>query len=112
MRGAAPGREERIREHAVKAGASLVGFAPARTYPEHAREVAQRIDERHIVVEDYLSPAKNGGFPALYEDPRGTLPGARSVVLLGVYAFDDACSYSAARDELRGRIARTYAYYP
>jgi epoxyqueuosine reductase len=112
MSGDASGMEERIRAHALKAGASLIGFAPATAYPEYVQEVTRRIAERHIVVEDYLSPAKDGGFPALYEDPRCTLPSARSVVLIGVNAFDDACSYTAARGELRGKIARTYAYYP
>jgi epoxyqueuosine reductase len=112
MSAAATDTEERIREHAAKAGASLVGFAPAAPYPEYPVEVARRIAERHIVVEDYLSPAKNSGFPALYEDPRGTLASARSVVLLGVYAFDDACGYADARGGLRGKIARAYAYYP
>ena len=106
------GMEERIRAHALKAGASFIGFAPVTAYPEYIQEVARRIADRHIVVEDYLSPAKNGGFPGLYADPRGTLPSARSVVLVGVNAFDDACSYTAARGELRGKIARTYAYYP
>lgn len=108
----APGMEERIREHATKAGASFIGFAPAEQYPEYVREVTQRIADRHIVVEDYLSPAKGGGFPALFADPRNTLPSARSVVLLGVNALDDACSYGSAREELRGKIARSYAYYP
>jgi epoxyqueuosine reductase len=112
MGDAAKGLEASIREHALKAGASLIGFAPAAVHPEYVREVRQRIFERHIAVEDYLSPAKNGGFPSVYEDPRMTLPGARSVVLIGVNAFDDGCSYERARGELRGKIARTYAYYP
>jgi epoxyqueuosine reductase len=112
MSTAVPGLEDTLRAHAREAGASLIGFAPAAPCPEYVQEVIRRIADRRIPVEDYLSPAKGGGFPAQYGDPRNTLASARSVVLLGVNAMDDAFSYTSAREELRGKIARAYAYYP
>ncbi len=43
---------------------------------------------------------------------RRTLAWARSIVILGVYSFDTEGDYGAARTNLQGKTARTYAYYP
>jgi epoxyqueuosine reductase len=36
----------------------------------------------------------------------------KSIIILGAYAYDKNSDYSLTRKELRGKTARTYAYYP
>jgi epoxyqueuosine reductase len=106
------GLEGKVRERAAALGASLVGFTPVRTYPEYVQEVQKRAAERHFKVEDYRLSPKSRDFLSLYEDPRKTLPSVHSIVLVGAYSLDDSCNYTTATKDLRGKIARTYAYYP
>ena len=111
----APGQSlnQKVRRFAASQGAELIGFAPPERYPQYVRELAGRVAGRRIRVEDYLLPSKDGvAFHDLYADPRNTLPSVRAVVILGVSAFDEAVDYNEAAAELRGKIARTYAYFP
>ena len=102
----------RVREFALAMGASLLGVAPAKSYPEYVQEITRRIGSLGLRVEDYLLPAGERPFYESMSNPHDTLQSARSVILIGAYAFDDGTDYRSASRELRGKIARTYAYYP
>ncbi len=45
-------------------------------------------------------------------DVHRTLASAQSIIILGVYSFDEEGDYRATRRKLQGKTARTYAYYP
>jgi epoxyqueuosine reductase QueG len=46
-------------------------------------------------------------------DARKTLPNAKTLIMIGVYAYDEvAADYGKTQQDLRGKTARTYSYYP
>jgi epoxyqueuosine reductase len=45
-------------------------------------------------------------------DARKTLSTAKTIIMLGVYAYDEASLYRNTHQELRGKTARVYSYYP
>jgi len=45
-------------------------------------------------------------------DARKTLSRSKTIIILGVYAYDEGAIYRNTRQELHGKTARTYSYYP
>ena len=108
-----------IKEFAVSQGAQLVAITNVDAYTEYLSEVEQRLQETGAQLEDYMiSPAENLPDPqekmffSHLADARKTLSTAKTIIMLGVYAYDEATLYGNTRQELRGKTARIYSYYP
>jgi epoxyqueuosine reductase len=108
-----------IRQFAFSQGAQLVAMAPVEVYASYLAEVEKRLQDTGAQLEDFvISPVAN--MPSSQEmsffthlsDPRKTLPTARTIIILGVYAYDETAVYKNTRQELRGKTARIYYYYP
>jgi epoxyqueuosine reductase len=104
--------EAEIKELAGNLGASSVAIVEAGEYPEYARQVRERLSDRGCDRGDYLLGDQQPPFYERMAFPRRFLPWARSIILIGVYALDTLGELSAAGAGLRGKIARTYRYYP
>jgi len=97
---------------ATSQGADLVGVAGVKVYTEYLEEVSARLQETRATAQDYMVGEDAMAFFAGLSDVRRTLASAKSIVLLGVYSFDREGDYRATRQNLQGKTARTYAYYP
>ena len=104
--------KSRITGFARAQGVDIVGIAPVESYAGYLAEVEHRVSETGATQADYMIAPEDSCFFQRLSDARNTLPGARSIVILGVYAYDDTADYRYTRRELRGKIARTYRYYP
>ncbi|TFG61959.1 MAG: epoxyqueuosine reductase [Spirochaetales bacterium] len=93
-------------------GADLVTAAPAGTYAGYIGEVSARLRETGASGKDYMLPSEPMAFFGDLSDVRRLLPSAKSVVFIGAYAFDENCDYGKTGNNLQGKTARTYAYYP
>ena len=93
-------------------GADLIGFASAKKYHDYAREVAFRIKETGATESDFMLPNDATTYFNQLSDVHYSLPEAKSIILIGVYSFDTQGEYKATKKKLKGKIARTYAYYP
>ncbi len=96
-----------------------MAMASVEAYTEYLGEVERRLQDTGAQLEDFMiSPAANlpgsqdGTFFAHLADVRKILPAAKTIVILGVYAYDEAALYKNTRRELRGKTARIYNYYP
>ncbi|MCX7939064.1 MAG: tRNA epoxyqueuosine(34) reductase QueG [Anaerolineae bacterium] len=92
-----------IREKALELGFDLVGFAPAGPTPG-ADQFLAWLEAGYHGQMAYLANA-----PERRLDPRAVLPGARTVVVVGLSYETLAVPYEVLRDPSRGRIAR-YAW--
>jgi len=108
-----------IKQFAVSRGAQLVAIMSVDAYTEYLSEVEQRLQDTGARLEDFMiSPAANlpGSqditFFSHLADARKTLPAAKTIIMLGVYAYDEAALYKNTCQELRGKTARVYSYYP
>ena len=104
--------KESIEAFATLRGADIVGVARPRVYVSYLEQVRERLEETGAHGEDYMLPTDAESFFEVLSDPRHTLASAKSIVVLGVYAYDRQCDYGHTRQRLEGRIARTYSYYP
>lgn len=102
----------RIKVFARDAGADVVGVAPVEAYDDYLTEIGSRISETRATNLDYMIASGDDGFFERLSDARWTLPSVRSIIVLGVYAYDDVAAYKDTARSLRGKIARTYRYYP
>ncbi|MHC4207235.1 MAG: epoxyqueuosine reductase [Planctomycetota bacterium] len=96
-----------------------MAITSADAFAEYLSEVEQRLQDTGAQLEDYMiSPATNlpgsqdKTFFSHLADARKTLPTAKTIIMLGVYAYDEAALYRNTRQELRGKTARVYSYYP
>ena len=103
---------EEIASLASSLGADLVGVAPASVHTDYIEEVRARIQETGATERDFMLPEDAMTFFGTLADVRRTLPSAKSLILLGVYAFDGDDDYKASKRELRGKTAKIYNYYP
>lgn len=87
----------------------LIGVTSADPFCEYLGRVKVVKAETNATDHDFL--VKNGHFEGLV-DPRRWLADAESIIILAVYSYDKECVGVEAEKNLRGRIARTYAYYP
>jgi epoxyqueuosine reductase len=103
-------------------GAQLVGITPVEVYGEYLAEVEKRFQETGAQLEDFMiSPATDDKGHVISKDvspfthlsdARATLPTAKTIIVLGVYVYDETAVYSNTQQELHGKTARTYRYYP
>jgi epoxyqueuosine reductase len=96
-------RTERIRDKAYELGFDLIGVAPAARAP-HADAYAAWVDAGYAATMGYMARDV-----ARRQDPRQVLPGARSVVVVGLSYFVADPPADLWNDPSRGRIAR-YAW--
>jgi epoxyqueuosine reductase len=96
-------RTERIRDKAYELGFDLIGVAPAARAP-HADTYAAWVDAGYAATMGYMARDV-----ARRQDPRQALPGARSVVVVGLSYFVVDPPADLWDDPSRGRIAR-YAW--
>jgi len=104
--------KNRIVSLATSQGADLVGVARASVYTDYLERVRTRLQETGAKGEDYMLGEEAVTFFDDLSDVRRTVAWAKSIVLLGVYSFDEEGDYRATRRKLQGKTARTYAYYP
>jgi len=104
--------KKKILSIATSQGADLVGVTDVSVYTDYVEEVHARLRETGACERDYMLDQDAITFFKDLSDVRRTLPSARSIVLLGVYAFDKEGDYRATRQRLQGKTARIYAYYP
>ena len=104
--------DEDVRAFARQQGADLYGVAPVETCTEYRQEVEGRMIETSATHVDFMiRPEDNGHFDRISNACR-TLPNAQAVIVLGIYAYDTKAVEPQTAGPLRGKIARTYAYYP
>jgi len=104
--------KEEVVSLASSLGADLVGVAPASVHTNYLEEARGRIQETGATERDFMLPEDAMTFFETLADVRNALPSAKSVILLGVYAFDGDDDYRASMRELRGKTAKIYNYYP
>jgi epoxyqueuosine reductase len=92
-----------IKEKAYELGFDLIGIAPATRAP-HADAYASWVDAGYAAAMGYVARDV-----ARRQDPRHVLPGARSVVVVGLSYFVANPPSDLWNDPSRGRIAR-YAW--
>jgi len=108
-----------IKKFAVSQGAQLVAMVGVEAYADYLAEVEKRLQDTGAQLEDFMaSPVVKmpGSQEMLFfthlSDARKTLPTVKTIIILGVYAYDEAAVYKNTRQELRGKTARIYSYYP
>ena len=108
-----------IKEFAFSQGAQLVAMAGVEAYADYLAEVEKRLQDTGAQLEDFMaSPVANMpssremSFFTHLSDARNTLPTAKTIIILGVYAYDENAVYKNTRRQLRGKTARIYSYYP
>lgn len=92
-----------IKEKAYQLGFDLIGVAPASRAP-HAGAYASWVDAGYAATMGYMAHDVTRR-----QDPRHVLPGARSVVVVGLSYFVTSPPLELWNDPSRGRIAR-YAW--
>jgi len=102
----------RVKDFALAQGANLVGIALPETYADYGAEVERRIAETGATHRDFMIADGDTAFFDRLVSAANTLPSVKTVIIIGVYAYDDAAVYRYTRQELRGKIARTYSAYP
>jgi len=105
-----PGLKNRIRNYAFSIGAQLCAVSGIESLMEYQAEARNRLSESETGFEDYMLPDKSY-FDTL-SDPRRSMPGVKSIILIGVYAYDHSAVYRNTRSTLKGKTARIYSYYP
>jgi epoxyqueuosine reductase len=101
-----------IKGFARSQGADLVGVAGIEVYSDYLSEVGKRSEKTRARPEDYMISSDDTSFFERLSDPRETLPDAQAIIILGVSAYDRNAVYKNLRQQLRGKVARTYSYYP
>ncbi len=108
-----------IKEFAVSQGAQLVAMASAQAYNGYLAEVEKRLQDTGAQLEDFMAwPVANMpgsremSFFTHLSDARKSLPTVKTIIILGVYAYDENAIYKNTRRQLRGKTARIYSYYP
>jgi epoxyqueuosine reductase len=96
---------ERVREHAYATGFDLVRITSAEPLPRAEQSLKTRIAAGFFDGMDWLTPER----AEVSSDPQALLPGARSVVALGVFYLTDAPRDLGAPGEPHGRIS-SYAW--
>ena len=95
----------RVKEWAHEVGFDLVGIAPAVPMPEAERAALKWVRSGMSAGMSWITEERT----RLSCDPTRLLPGARSVIVLGMYYLSAADPTACSGGEPRGRIAR-YAW--
>ena len=108
-----------VKKFAVSQGAQLVAMAGVETCADYLTEVEKRLQDTGAQLDDFMaSPVVNMPGPremsffTQLSDARKTLPTVKTIIILGVYAYDENAMYKNTRHQLRGKTARIYSYYP
>ena len=104
--------KETIRNKAIALGIDLFAVAPVEVLTDYASEVNTRMHDLSIGLTDYMVKESDQGFFDNLSNPYYFLPNAQSILVLGVYAYDDQSNYKHCYVEGRCKTARTYSYYP
>jgi len=104
--------KEKIKAYSESLGIELFAVAPVEFYSEYLAETKNRMNDIHVDLNDYMIDKNNKDFFKQLSDPYKTLPSAKSIIILGVYSYDEKSDYKHCNKELRCKTARTYAYYP
>lgn len=94
-----------LREFAQEQGFDLFGVAPA-SPPAHAGALGGWLDEGFAAGMEWMRRE-----PARRADPREALPGAKTVVVVGMSYFVEEPPGAVWNDPMRGRVSR-YAWGP
>jgi len=103
---------EKIEYYSVSLGIDLFAVAPIEIYSEYLDETQKRLQETQATLDDYMVNRRNTNFFTALSSPKETLPSGKSIILLGVYAYDEKSDYKSCYKEQRCKTARTYSYYP
>jgi len=108
-----------IKKFALSRGAQLVAMASVQAYAGYLTEVGKRMRATGAGLKDYMAlpvvdmpGSEEMSFFTQISDARNTMPTAKTIILLGVYAYDETAIYKNTREQLRGKTARIYSYYP
>ncbi len=108
-----------VKEFAVSQGAQLVAMAGVEACADYLAEVEKRLQDTGAQLQDFMaSPVANMPGPremsffTQLSDARKILPTVKTIIILGVYAYDENAIYKNTRHQLRGKTARIYSYYP
>ena len=104
--------KQQIKDFAMTEGADLVGIAPVEAYSDYLTEIEERIKETGASRADFMIAADDTTFFERISCALNTMPTAKSIIMIGVYSYDETAAYQDVRGELRGKTARTYSYYP
>ncbi|UCG57396.1 MAG: epoxyqueuosine reductase [Phycisphaerales bacterium] len=107
-----PTLDSQIKEFALAEGADLFGVAPVERYAEYGMQVQERMEETGATSEDFMIAREDTSFFARLVTAENTLPEAKAIIVIGAYAYDELAAHTYQGPELRGKIARTYSYYP
>jgi epoxyqueuosine reductase len=108
-----------IKEFALSKGVQLIAMTGVEAYGDYLAEVRSRLKETGAGFEDFMnaqaanmSGSQDMAFFTQISDARKNLPTAKSIIVLGVYGYDENAIYKNTRRELLGKTARIYSYYP
>jgi epoxyqueuosine reductase len=111
--------KNKLKDYAYSQGAQLLTVRGIGPYVNYLEQVRNRLAETRAGYADFMNPpvanrnvSEDLSFFSQISDPRTTLPGAQSVILIGVYGYDQVADYSRTKKELKGKTARIYPYYP
>ena len=104
--------KRRIKEFVLSEGADLVRVAPVENYSEYSAEIKERIKETGASELDFMIPNGETTYFERISCALNTMPTAKAIIMIAVYAYDEAAVYRDVDRELRGKTARTYSYYP
>jgi epoxyqueuosine reductase len=114
--------KQEIKKYALSQGAQLVGMTCVESCADYLAEVKKRFQETGARLEDFMiSPETDHrghiisgdiSFFTRLSDARETFPAVKTIIILGVYVYDKTAVYGNTRQELLGKTARAYYYYP
>jgi len=104
--------KESIVAYAISQGADLVGIAQPKAYYDYLDQIRARLKETQATGKDFTFSTEAMEFFKTLIDARHTLPEARAVIVLAMYAFDQKGDYKTTRRKLQGKTARTFALGP
>jgi len=104
--------KQKIKAYSESLGIDIFAVAPIEIYADYLAEVKHRMDETQAGLADYMIDKNDKAYFSELSNPYSTLPSAKSIIILGVYAYDEKSDYRRCNKEKRCKTARTYAYYP
>jgi epoxyqueuosine reductase len=104
--------KERIREYAESQGADVFGVALPGRYLDYLKQARARLEETGATARDFMLSEDATTFFETLSEPGRSLPGVKSIIVLGAYSLDQEGDYEGTARQLKGKTARTYAYYP
>ena len=84
-----PSLDSQIKEFILAEGADVFGVAPVETYTEYGTQVRERMEETGATNEDFMIARGDTSFFARLVSAANTLPEAKAIIVLGVYAYDE-----------------------